>query len=161
MPSFDIVNELNVSEVDNAVSQASKEINQRYDFKGTQSKVEREQKTIKINAPDEAKVQAVLEVLLAKMAKRGISLLSLKKGNIEPAGGGRAKQECSLQEGIDKEQAKKIVKIIKDSKVKVQPSIQGETVRVTGKKIDDLQEVIALLKNEDLGVPVDFQNFRD
>lgn len=161
MPSFDIVNELNMNEVDNAVNQAAKEIIQRYDFKGSNSTVERDDKSIKINSTDESKVQAVIDVVQSKMVKRGISLKSLNVGTIEPAGGGRAKVEIKLQEGIDKTQAKDIVKKIKDTKMKVQPSIQGETVRVTGKKIDDLQEVIGLMKSWDLPVPVDFQNFRD
>lgn len=161
MPTFDIVNELNLSEVDNAVNQAAKEITQRFDFKGTNSTVVREEKLIKINATDESKVQAVVDVLQSKLVKRGISLKSLKMGTMEPAAGGRAKQEITLMDGIETEEAKKIVKIIKDSKMKVQPSIQGETVRVSGKKIDDLQEVIALLKTQDLSIPVSFQNFRD
>ncbi|MCB1197151.1 MAG: YajQ family cyclic di-GMP-binding protein [Deltaproteobacteria bacterium] len=161
MPSFDIVNELNMNEVDNAVNQAAKEIQQRYDFKGSNSTVEREEKIIKINSQDEAKVNAVIDVLQSKMAKRGISIQSLDIGKVEPAGGGRAKVEIKLKEGIDKEQAKNIVKKIKDTKLKVQPSIQGDTVRVSGKKIDDLQEVIGFLKGEELSIPVDFQNFRD
>ena len=161
MPSFDIINELNMNEVDNAVNQAGKEIQQRYDFKGSNSTVERDDKTIKINSVDESKVTAVIDVLQSKMVKRGISLKSLDVGTIEPAGGGRAKVEIKLQEGIDKVQAKDIVKRIKDTKIKVQPSIQGEAVRVSGKKIDDLQEIIGVLKAAELSIPIDFQNFRD
>lgn len=161
MPSFDIVNELNMNEVDNAVNQAQKEITQRYDFKGTNATVERTDKTIAINAPDESKVNAVLDVLQSKLTKRGLSLKSLSVGKIEPAGSGRAKVAITLQEGIDQTHAKSIVKVIKDAKMKVQPSIQGEAVRVSGKKRDDLQEVIALVENQDLPIPVSFQNFRD
>jgi len=161
MPSFDIVNELNMNEVDNAVVQTSKEIQQRYDFKDSNSKVERDQKDIKINSTDESKVQAVIDVLYSKFSKRGISLKSLEVGTIEPAAGGRAKVVITLKEGIDKTHAKDLVKRIKDTKVKVQPSIQGEAVRVSGKKLDDLQGIIALLKEIELPIPVDFQNFRD
>lgn len=161
MPSFDIVNELNMNEVDNAVSQTAKEIQQRYDFKDSKSKVEREQKEIKINSSDESKVQAVIDVLYSKCSKRNISLKSLQIGNIEPAAGGRAKAVVTLQEGIDKTQAKDLVKKIKDTKMKVQPSIQGETVRVTGKKLDDLQSIIGILKKSEFPIPIDFQNFRD
>ncbi|MCB0271679.1 MAG: YajQ family cyclic di-GMP-binding protein [Bdellovibrionales bacterium] len=161
MPSFDIVNELNMNEVDNAVNQAAKEIIQRYDFKGTDSSIVREDKIIKINSIDESKVNAAYDVLQSKLTKRGISLKSLKPGKVEPAANGRAKQEVTLVDGIDQEQAKSIVKMIKDKKMKVQSSIQGESVRVTGKKKDDLQEVIGFLREAELSIPVNFQNFRD
>ncbi|MCI5072801.1 YajQ family cyclic di-GMP-binding protein [bacterium] len=161
MPSFDIVNEIDFSEIDNALNQANRELTQRFDFKGSNTSIERKDKEIMVNSADDYKVQAAVDVLQAKLAKRSVSLKSLELGRVEPAGGGRAKQNIKVVEGIDKEKAKELVKKIKDSKLKVQASIQGEAVRVTGKKRDDLQDVIALLKGLDFSLPLQFNNFRD
>lgn len=161
MPSFDIVSELNMAEVDNAIMQTSKEIQQRYDFKDSNSKIVREAKLVKIDSTDESKVNAVYDVLQSKLVKRNVSLKSVEPKKVEPAAGGRSKQEITLKDGIEGEQAKEIVKIIKDLKLKVQASIQGDTVRVTGKKKDDLQEAIAAIRALDYKIPLQFNNFRD
>ena len=161
MPSFDIVNEIDFAEIDNALNQANRELTQRFDFKGSNTTIERKDKEIMVNSADDYKVQAAVDVLQAKLAKRSVSLKSLELGRVEPAGGGRAKQNIKVVEGIDKDKAKELVKKIKDSKLKVQASIQGESVRVTGKKRDDLQDVIALLKGLDFSLPLQFNNFRD
>ncbi|MCB0326365.1 MAG: YajQ family cyclic di-GMP-binding protein [Bdellovibrionales bacterium] len=161
MPSFDIVSKIDLAEVDNAVVQAQKEVAQRYDFKDSQTTIERKEQVIHLNSTDEMKVQATLDVLQSKLIKRGISLKSLDPKNIIPAAGGRAKQELFLKSGIDKTQSKEIIKLIKDSKMKVQSSIQGDAVRVSGKKRDDLQEAIALIKTKELPIHIEFENFRD
>ena len=161
MPSFDIVSQLNMAEVDNAVMQTSKEIQQRYDFKDSNSKVVREEKLIKIDSTDESKVNAVYDVLQTKLVKRNVSLKSIEPKPVQPAGGSRSKQEIVLKDGIESEQAKEIVKIIKDLKLKVQTSIQGDTVRVTGKKKDDLQEAMAAIRGTDYKIPLQFNNFRE
>lgn len=161
MPSFDIVNEIDFAEVDNALNQANKELTQRFDFKGSNTTIERKDKEIMVNSADDYKVQAAVDVLQAKLAKRSVSLKSLELGKVEPAASGRAKQNIKVLEGIEKDKAKELIKTIKDSKLKVQASIQGETVRVTGKKRDDLQEVITLLKGLDFSLPLQFNNFRD
>lgn len=161
MPSFDIVSQLNMQEVDNAVMQTSKEILQRYDFKDSNSKIVRDDKTIKIDSTDESKVAAVYDVLKLKLVKRSVSLKSIEPKDVQPAAGGRSKQEVLLKDGIEGENAKEIVKIIKDMKLKVQPSIQGDTVRVSGKKKDDLQEAIAAIRGVDFKLPLQFINFRD
>lgn len=161
MPSFDIVNEIDFAEIDNALNQANKELTQRFDFKGSNTTIERKDKEIMVNSADDYKVQAAVDVLQAKLAKRSVSLKSLELGKIEPAASGRAKQNIKVLEGIEKDKAKELIKTIKDSKLKVQASIQGETVRVTGKKRDDLQEVISLLKGLDFSLPLQFNNFRD
>ncbi|HMQ11201.1 MAG TPA: YajQ family cyclic di-GMP-binding protein [Oligoflexia bacterium] len=161
MPSFDIVNEIDFAEIDNALNQANKELTQRFDFKGSNTTIERKDKEIMVNSADDYKVQAAVDVLQAKLAKRSVSLKSLELGKIEPAASGRAKQNIKVLEGIEKDKAKELIKTIKDSKLKVQASIQGETVRVTGKKRDDLQEVITLLKSLDFSLPLQFNNFRD
>ena len=162
MPSFDIVNAIEMMEVDNAVSQSEKELNQRFDFKGSHTKVVREQKAISIDSADENRVKAAIDVLQAKLIKRNVSIKVLKLGKIEPSAGGRAKVKIDLQEGIIQENAKDLVKRIKDSKLKVQVSIQGDLVRVTGKQRDDLQQVISFLKGlEDFPLPLQFINFRE
>lgn len=161
MPSFDVVSQLNLAEVDNAVNQAAKELLQRYDFKGTNTKVSREDKVLTVESTDDYKVKAAVDVLKSKLVKRNVSLKALKSHDVEPAAGGRARQKIDLQEGIDKDRAKEITKKIKDTKLKVQPSIQGDAVRISGKKKDDLQEVIALLKSADFPLPLQFINFRD
>ena len=161
MPSFDVVSEVDQQEVDNAVNQASKEIAQRYDFKGSDTQIEREQLEIKINSTDEYKVKATIDVLQSKLVRRNVSLKAIEYGNLEPASGGRARQVLTIRHGISTENARKIVKLIKDAKLKVQAQIQGEQVRVSGKKRDDLQRVIELLKAQELDFPLQYINFRD
>jgi len=161
MPTFDVVSEVDAAELTNAVDQARREIDNRYDFKGTSTEITLEETAIKVVTQSSQKLEAVFEVLSTKLAKRGIPLANLEFGKEESAGGMRARQTATLLEGLDKERAKKITKAIKDSKLKVQASIQGESVRVTGKKRDDLQEVMSLLKEGDYGVALQFKNFRD
>jgi uncharacterized protein YajQ (UPF0234 family) len=161
MPSFDVVSEVDAQEIDNAVNQAGKEIGQRFDFKGTDTRIERENLEITVTSSDEFKVKAAVEVLDGKLAKRGISLKAVKYGDVEPAAGGRARQGLTIQHGVSTDQARKIVKHIKDSKLKVQAQIQGEQVRVSGKNRDDLQRVIQSVKETDFGLPLQFVNFRD
>ena len=161
MPSFDVVCKLDRHEVDNAINQANKELAQRYDFKGTDSSVELTTDGIVVKSNSEGRLDAARDVLQTKMVKRGVSLKSLDAQKAQPAGGSTWRQLIKLVEGISKEKAKEIVKAIKSSKMKVQASIQGEEVRVTGKKRDDLQAAIALLKEQDFDVPLNFVNFRD
>lgn len=158
--SFDIVSQIDLQEVDNAINQSNKEISQRFDLKGTNTTVERNDTEISINAPDDMKLKNVVDILQTKLTQRGISLKALEYGKIEHALGGRAKQVIKLQQGIDKDQAKKITTLIKDSKIKVQASIQGESVRVSGKNRDDLQAAIQLLKEADLPMNLQFTNYR-
>lgn len=160
MPSFDVVSEINHHELTNAIDQANKEIGTRYDFKGANAKIELSDTELMFHAESKFQLQQMFPVLLSKMTKRGLDIDCLKTGDVVEAAK-TAKQPISIQEGIDKEQAKKIVRLIKDSKIKVQASIQGEQVRVSGKKRDDLQQVMQLLKEADLGIPVQFNNFRD
>lgn len=161
MPSFDVVCKLDRHEVDNAINQTSKELAQRYDFKGTDSTVEMTAEGIVIKSNSEGRLDAARDVLETKMVKRKVSLKSLDAQKPQQAGGSTWRQLIKLIEGIDKEKAKEIVKAIKTSKMKVQASIQGDEVRVTGKKRDDLQAAIAMLKEQDFGVPLNFVNFRD
>lgn len=161
MPSFDAVSEVNHQEVDNAVNQATKEIQQRYDFKGTKTEIKLDKNNIHIVSDNETKMKAVIEILQTKAMRRGIDIKSLSVGKIEPAGGQLVKCDVKVLEGIETEKAKKITAAIKDSKLKVQAQIQDNQVRVTGKKRDDLQEAIALLKGQDFGIPLQFKNFRD
>lgn len=161
MPSFDVVSRVDLQEVDNAVNQARKELGQRYDFKGSGTEVDLEGAEIKIVSADEYKVKAATEVVESKLVRRGISLKSVSKGEVEPAAGGRAKQKLDIQQGISTEKGRAIVKRIKDSKLKVQAQIQEDQVRVTGKKRDDLQAVIQLLKEADFGLALQFVNMRD
>ena len=161
MPSFDVVSQVDRQEIDNALTQARKEISQRYDFKDTKTTIETEADDIHINSTDDFKVKATVEVLQEKLARRQVPLKALVYGTIEPAAGGRAKQTITVQQGIATEKARDIVKKIKDAKLKVQAQIQADQVRVTGKKRDDLQAAIALLKQHDFGLPLQFVNFRD
>jgi uncharacterized protein YajQ (UPF0234 family) len=161
MPSFDVVSELDHHEVDNAVNQANKELSQRYDFKGTDSSVEKTEEGLVVRSNSEGRLDAARDVLESKMVKRKVSLKSLDPQKPQPAGGQTWRQLIKLQEGISKEKAKDIVKKVKDSKMKVQGSIQGDVVRISGKKRDDLQACIAMLKEEDFGLPLSFKNFRD
>lgn len=160
MPSFDAVSEINHHELTNAIDQANREIGTRYDFKGSNARIEFSDGELTFHAESKFQLQQMFPVLLSKMSKRGLDIDCLKMGEVVEAAKS-AKQPISIQEGIDKEQAKKIVKLIKDSKIKVQASIQGEQVRVSGKKRDDLQQVMQLLKESDLGIPLQFNNFRD
>lgn len=161
MPSFDVVCELDHHEVDNAIDQANRELSQRFDFKGTESSIEKTEEGIVIRSNSEGRLDAARDVLETKMVKRKISLKSLDPQKAQPAGGNMMRQLIKLREGITKDDAKEIVKAIKDSKVKAQASIQGDVVRVTGKKRDELQEVIAMLKGKELELPLSFKNFRD
>ncbi len=161
MPSFDVVSQIDQHEVDNACNQARKEIAQRYDFKGTESSIEQTDEGIVIRANSEGRVDAARDVLESKMVRRQVSLKSLDAQKAQQAGGSMWRQLVKLKEGVSKEKAKEIVKAIKDSKVKVQAAIQGDMVRVSGKKRDDLQDTIALLKEKDFDLPLQFTNFRD
>ncbi|MBN2645593.1 MAG: YajQ family cyclic di-GMP-binding protein [Desulfuromonadaceae bacterium] len=160
MPSFDIVSKIDLQEVDNAVNQTSKEIGQRYDFKGTHNEIELGKDRITILAADDYKLQAVVEILKGKLSRRNVSTKCLDFQKAEPASAGAVRQHIDLVQGISKEKGKEIIKVIKDSKLKVQPQIMEDEVRVSGKKIDDLQEVIQLLKGKDLGLELQFVNMR-
>jgi cyclic-di-GMP-binding protein len=160
MPSFDIVSKVEMQEVDNAVNQTIKEIIQRYDFKGSKSEVTQEKEGLKILTEDDFRLKAIVDILQSKFLKRGLSLKSLQYGKAEPASGSMVRQLITIRQGISKEKAKEIIAAIKESKLKVQAQIQEEQVRVTGKNIDDLQEVIQLLKGKDLEVEMQFLNFR-
>lgn len=163
MPSFDIVSEVEHQEVKNALNQAQKEVSTRYDFRDTNTTLELSDKCIVIVSNGEARLRAAFDVLREKMVKRGVAIESLHTGSAEQAGGGKWKQQVELKEGIEQVLSKKIIKFLKDSKIKVQAAIQGDTVRVTGKKRDDLQAAIALLKEKkgDFDQPLQFTNFRD
>ena len=160
MPSFDIVSKVDFQEVDNAVNQAIKEISQRYDFKGTNNELELEKDGLRVLAADEYKLQAIKEILIGKLVRRNVSPKCLDYGREEPASGGAVRVRATIVQGISKEKGKEIVKLIKDSKLKVQAQIMEDQVRVSGKKIDDLQEVIQLLKGQDLGIELQFENMR-
>jgi uncharacterized protein YajQ (UPF0234 family) len=160
MPSFDVVSKVDMQEIDNAVNQARKEIEQRYDFKGTSNEIELEKESMVILAADDYKLQAVIDVLKGKLARRNVSPKCLDFGSKEPASGGAVRQRVAIVQGVSPEKGKEIVKAIKQSKLKVQAQIMEDQVRVTGKKIDDLQEVIQLLKGSDFGVELQFVNMR-
>lgn len=161
MPTFDVVCKLDHHEVDNALNQASKEVSQRYDFKDSQTEIERTAEGIMLRSSSEERVAAALQVLREKMVKRKVSLKSIEAEDAQPAGGSRWKQLVKLKEGIETDKAKEIVRLVKDSKIKVQAAIQGDLVRISGKKKDELQEVIAFLRGQDIGLPLSFTNFRD
>jgi uncharacterized protein YajQ (UPF0234 family) len=159
--SFDIVSKVDLQEVRNAIDQAVKEVRTRFDLKDSKSDIRLEgEDTIQLASADEYKLQAVTEILRQKLVKRGVSLKALTFGTVEPAAGSSVRQKVSLQQGIAGEKAKEIVRIIKDSKKKVQASIQGDTVRVSGKDRDTLQEIMALLRGRDLGIDMQFTNYR-
>ncbi|MCM2280306.1 MAG: YajQ family cyclic di-GMP-binding protein [Bdellovibrionaceae bacterium] len=161
MPSFDIVSEVNLQEVDNAVNQAKKELESRYDLRGTSSAMEWDKKTlITLTSNDEKRVDVVRDILQTKLHKRGVEMSSVKWEKAEPAGGMLWKQKGTLQQGIDKDAAKAIVKSIKDSKLKVQSQIMDEQVRVTSKSIDELQATISHCKAGKFGIPLQFTNMR-
>lgn len=161
MPSFDVVSEADMAEVDNAIANVMREIQTRYDFKGSQSRVEHEDGVITIHADDELKRKQVQEILQGNLQKRGIEPGQLDYQKIEPAAGQSVRQKVLVKQGLDKELAKKLTKEIKATKLKVQVAIQGEELRVTGKKRDDLQEAIAFLKGLGIEQPLQYKNFRD
>ena len=161
MPSFDVVCEANMIEVKNAIEQSNKEISTRFDFKGSDARVEHKENEITAYADDDFKLGQVKDVLLSKMAKRNVDVRFLDYGKIEKIGGDKVKQVIKIKNGIESEAAKKIVRIVKDSKMKVQASIQGDAVRITGAKRDDLQAAMAMLRKEVADLPLEFNNFRD
>lgn len=160
MPSFDVVSEVDQHELSNAVDQANREFGTRFDFKGSNSKVEQNALELTLSTDSDFRIKQMQTVLYEKMTKRGIDISCLDKGNIETALNS-AKQKLTVRNGVDKDMARKIVKLIKEGKTKVQAAIQGEQVRVTGKKRDDLQAVMAMLKEAKLDLPLQFTNFRD
>ena len=161
MPSFDVVSEADQVEVKNAVDQANKEITTRFDFKGSDARIEQKEHELTAYADSDFQLGQVRDVLTTKMAKRNVDIRFLDLGKIEKIGGDKVKQIIKIKNGIETESAKKIQRIIKDSKIKVQASIQGDALRVTGTKRDDLQSTIALLKKEVTDLPLEFENFRD
>ena len=160
MPSFDVVSEIDKHDLTNAVDQMNREISNRFDFKGSDAKVAQSEQVLNVEADSEFQINQIEDIIYKKLAARNIDTRCLDKGDIETRGM-RAYQVIKVREGVDKELAKKIVKLIKDAKLKVQASIQGEQVRVTGKKRDDLQQAIAMLKAADIDLPLQFSNFRD
>lgn len=160
MPTFDIVSEIDNQELTNAVDQANRELKSRFDFKGIDAKFSLEKNTTIMQAPSDFQVQQMLEILKAKFIKRGIDITCLEEKPMQ-TNLAEAKQEVVAKEGLDKEIAKKVVKFIKDTKIKVQAAIQGDSIRVTGKKRDDLQQIIAALKEHEFEMPLQFDNFRD
>ncbi len=162
MPSFDVVSQLNLQEVDNAINQARKEVAQRYDFKDTKTVIDFDKKEkITIDSTDEFKVKAVDDVLREKLARRQVPLKALDPGKIEPGPNGRAKQEIKLKQGIDADRGREIVKLVKEMKLKVQAQIMGDQLRISGKKRDDLQAAIQAIRAKDLDLPLQFVNFRE
>jgi uncharacterized protein YajQ (UPF0234 family) len=162
MPSFDAVSELNMMEVENAWNQACKEIAQRFDFKGTSTTIERDKELhFVVKANSEGRAEAALGVLMEKLAKRGVPMSGLDPQKVEPAGGATVRQLVKLKQGLKSEDAKKVVAVIKEAGLKVQAAIQGEAVRVTSKKRDDLQACMQAIREGKLGIPILFQNFRE
>ncbi|HEX6928631.1 MAG TPA: YajQ family cyclic di-GMP-binding protein [Gammaproteobacteria bacterium] len=161
MPSFDVVSDLDFNEVTNAVDQANREVGTRYDFKGSSARVEKLDKALVLYADSEFQLEQLSDIVYQKLAKRGIDVRAIDAGKIESVSGNKAKQALTLKTGIGKELAKEIVKRVKESRLKVQAAIQGEQVRITGKKRDDLQDVIQLLRGAELDQPLQFENFRD
>ena len=161
MPSFDIVSEVDLVEVRNAVDQCNKEVSTRYDFKGSDARVEQADKVLTVYADSDFQCDQVKDILLSKLAKRNVDVRCLDHGKLEKVSGNKVKQAITVKVGVETELAKKLVRIIKDSKLKVQASIQGDAVRVSGAKRDVLQEVIALMRKEITDFPLQFNNFRD
>jgi hypothetical protein len=161
MPSFDIVSQVNEVELRNAIEQANKEIRNRFDFKGSDARVEQAEHLLTLYADDEFKLNQVYDVLIARLAKRGVDVRALDKGLSEKIGGDKLKQEITVRTGVDHELARKMVKHLKDSKLKVQASVQGDAVRVAGAKKDTLQEAIQLVRKLVTDFPLQFVNFRD
>ena len=160
MPSFDIVSEVNLQEIRNAVDQASREVDTRFDFKGSNAQFEHNKETITLSAQNAFQLKQMLDILEIRLSKRGIAMGSLKIDEPETSLN-QARQTITVIQGIDTDQGKELVKIIKNGKLKVQASIQGDQVRVTGKKRDDLQEAIALIKQQKISLPLQFTNFRE
>jgi uncharacterized protein YajQ (UPF0234 family) len=160
MPSFDVVSEVDMHELSNAVDQANREVANRFDFKGSDAKFEQHEGTLALSAQNEFQLEQMMDILRQKIVKRGVDIDSLEIGEPETSNL-RARQKVTVRQGLDKEASKKIVKLIKETKHKVQAAIQDEQVRVTGKKRDDLQQVMAMLREQKLGLPLQFTNFRD
>lgn len=161
MPSFDIVSEVDMHEVNNAVDQSNREVGTRFDFKGVDANFKvTDSSDVMVSAEVDFQVKQMLDILKGKLTKRGVDIKALQEGDIE-ASGQKVSMLVKIQQGIESELARKIVKMVKQTKIKVQTAIQGEKLRVTGKKRDDLQEVIALLKDSNLDIPLQFNNFRD
>lgn len=158
--SFDIVSVVDMQEVNNAVNQANKEIAQRYDFKNSKSEITVDEENLKIISDNQYKLESVIDILQTKLIKRNVSIKNLEYGKIEEASGGTVRQIIKIKQGIESEKAKEIVKVIKDTKIKVQAQIMGDQVRVTGKNKDDLQEILHLLKEKDFGIELSFTNYR-
>ena len=158
--SFDVVSQIDRAEISNAINQTLKEVGQRFDFKGSHANVALEKEELVLTAEDETKLRNMNDILQQKLVRRSVPLKALSYGTVEPAAGGTVRQRAQIQQGIPQEKAKEIVKLIKDSKAKVQASIQGDTVRVTGKDRDTLQQVIATLKAKDFGINMQFTNYR-
>ena len=161
MPSFDVVSKVAWAEVTNALDQASREVGQRFDFKDTETSLEKTEEGIVVRANSEERAPAAVGVLQEKLIRRKVSLKHLDVGDPTPGPKGSARILVKIKEGIEQDKAKQVLKLLKDKKLKVQASIQGDSVRITGKKKDDLQEVIALLRAEDFGIVLSFENFRD
>jgi uncharacterized protein YajQ (UPF0234 family) len=161
MPSFDVVSEVNEVEVRNALDQANKEIGTRFDFKGSDARIEYKDKTLTLYADDDFKLKQVTDILTGKLAKRQVDVRSLKYADAEKISGNKVKQAITVRTGVDQELAKKVVRLLKDSKLKVQGSIQGEAIRVSGAKRDELQNAIALIRKSITDFPLQYQNFRD
>ncbi len=160
MPSFDIVSELNMQEVDNAINQTKKEIIGRYDFKGSNAEIDWDKKEVTLLAEDNYKIETMMGILQTKMGKRGIDLRALKLSEIEPAGGKLLRQKVTFSQGIEKEIAKEVIKFIKDTKLKVQAQIMDDKLRVTSKSIDELQSTMQAVKGHNFSVPLQFDNMR-
>ena len=158
--SFDIACKIDMQEVTNGLDQARREIETRYDLKGSKNEITLEKTDITVTAPDDMKLKAVVDILQSRLHKRGVPLKALTYGTVEQASGGALRQKISLQQGIPIEKAKEIVRIIKDTKLKVQAAIQADQVRVSGKNRDDLQKIIAIVKEKDLGIALQFTNYR-
>ena len=161
MPSFDVVSKLDHHEVDNAVQQAKKEVSTRFDFRDTGTDIDRTDEGIVIRGDSEGRVEAARKVLEEKLVRRKVSLKSIDPQEVQPAGGRAYRQLLKLKEGIDSEKAKEIVKMLKGTKLRIQAAIQGDLVRVTGKKRDELQEAIGVLRGQEVGLPLQFTNFRE
>jgi cyclic-di-GMP-binding protein len=159
--SFDVVCKVDGQEVTNAVDQTRREIETRYDLKGTRSEVEQEKTALTVSAPDDMKLKAVIDILQSKLHRRGVPLKALSYGKVDSAAGGMLKQKIDLQQGIPIEKAREIVRMVKDTKLKLQAAIQEDKVRVSGKNRDDLQKIIAQLREADLGIALQFDNYRN
>ena len=161
MPSFDIVSEVDMHEVNNAIGQANREVDTRFDFKGVDAKFAvTEESEVMVSAEVDFQIRQMLEILRAKLVKRGVDIKSFVEGDVETTGQ-KASMKVKIQQGIDSEIARKIVKKVKETKIKVQTAIQGDKLRVSGKKRDDLQNVMSVLKESNLGIPLQYNNFRD